>query len=113
VRPDGQLADQSIVCVGVTEHPAGSVDVEDHGQGAVGVERADDASRNRAGRTALDGDPLLVDVRLGDFAALDVVDGLAALGGGQLEQVRRVGGGFDERLSGGLEGELVRVRGHR
>jgi len=54
-----------------------------------------------------------VDVRLGDFAALDVVDGLAALGGGQLEQVRRVGGGFDERLSGGLEGELVRVRGHR
>ena len=94
---------RSVVGVGVAEHPAGAVDVEDHRQRAGGAGRFDDAHPHRAGRAALDADPFLVDRRLLYVAGLDLVDGLAAFRGGHLIQERRGIGGLAELDSLGLE----------
>jgi hypothetical protein len=58
---------EAVVGMGVAEDPAGAVDVEDDRQGASGAGRLDDPRPDRVGRATVDGDPLLVDVRLGDL----------------------------------------------
>jgi hypothetical protein len=91
------------VGVQVAEDPAGAVGVEHGGQGADRARRAVDRDRHLAGRAAGDGQVLAGGGRVGEVPVLRRVDGLAPVGDGQVEQVRRVGGGLDERLRGGLE----------
>jgi hypothetical protein len=64
---------------GVAEHPPGSVDVQDHRQGARGSGRADDSHRNIAVGAAGHLDPLVGHLRLGDLTGLGLVDDLPAL----------------------------------
>jgi hypothetical protein len=100
---DRELADQPVVGVGVAEHPARAVDVDDDRQRAGRVARAQDADRHLAGRPA--GHPRVgdVDVGLGDVAGLHLVDGLATLLGAEVEQEGRVGGRVREPLGGEFE----------
>ena len=77
--------------------------VDDHGKVAGCAGRADDPDVDVAGRTARHLHPRLVDLRLGDFARLHVVEDLASLDRAQLGQERRVGGRLGERLRSGLE----------
>lgn len=110
----GEFADQAVVRVGVAEDPkAGAVEVEDHRQGVGGTGGADDPGTDAAGRAALDGDPLLVDVRLFNVTGLDLVHGLAALGRGQVEQERRLRRRRREIRRGRLQDRgSGHVRGH-
>ena len=100
---DGELADESVVRVRVAHDPATAMDVEEDRQRSGRAGRPDDARRHFAGRTAGDGDPFLVDGGLCDVAHLHVVEGFAALGEGQLEQKRWIGGRLGERQRGRLE----------
>jgi hypothetical protein len=72
----------------VAEDPAGAVHGEDRRQCARRALRADDPDRHVAARS---GDAQLLDVcgRLVHLAGLHLVDGLAALLGAEVEQVRR------------------------
>jgi hypothetical protein len=90
--------------VGVAEHPAGAVDVDDDRQAALGAGRLHDPCPDAARGAARDGDPFFLDSRLVDFAGLHLIDGLAALDGADVEEVRRVRGRIAKRLSG-LEDE--------
>ena len=103
VGADGELADEPVMGVRVAEYPAGSVDVEDHGQRALCSGRLDDADLDLAGGSAGDCDPLFVDRRFGDLAGLDVVDGDPALLWAEVGKERRCGGGVGECLGLGLE----------
>jgi hypothetical protein len=111
---DRELADEPVVGVRVTEHPARTVDVEDHGQRSRRAAWLDDPDFHRAGRATRDGDPFLVDVGLRDLAGLHLVQERAALGRRQIGQERRVGGRLGERLCGRLEHRRSggRGRGH-
>ena len=99
---DGQFADEPVVRVGVAEHPAAAVHVEDHRQRPLGVGRPDDPHAHVADLGG-DGDPALLDRQLVDRRGLDVVEHLAGLGRGELVQERRLGGRLDERLRRRLE----------
>jgi hypothetical protein len=98
--------------VRVAEHPAGAVHVEDHRKRAGSALRLDDPDFDRAGRSALDVDPLFVDLGLEDRGVLDAVDRLAAILRSQLVEERRGGCGVDELLGGRLQGEVLRVTRH-
>ena len=87
----------------VAEHPAGTVQIDDHRQRPRRPAWLDDPDGHLARRAALDVHPLLVDLRLRDLAGLHLVDCLAALGDRDLEQERRVGGRLGERLRRRLE----------
>ena len=76
---DGELADEPVVRVGVAEHPAAAVHVEDRRQRPCGVRRRDDADAHVADLGG-DGDPAIVDGQLVDRRGLDVVEHLARLG---------------------------------
>ena len=99
---DGQLADEPVVGVGVAQHPAAAVHVEDHRQRPGGVRRPDDPHAHVADLGG-DGDPAVLDRELVDRRGLDVVEHLAGLGGGELVEERRLGGRLDELLGGRLE----------
>ncbi len=98
--------------MGVAEHPARTVDVE-RITGRVPVTPAGLTIRARTLPVGPpDGDPLLVDVRHLDLAGLHLVDGLATLRRGEVEQVRRIGGGLRESggrrfASTGLTGSMA------
>lgn len=100
---DRQFAHQAVVGVGVAEDPARAMDVDDHRERAGGAGGADDPRPHLAGGSAGHGDPLFVDGGLGYVAGLQVVDSLAALCRGQLEQERRVRGRLGECRGGGLQ----------
>ena len=85
---------------GVAEHPSGSVDVQDHRQGARGSGRADDPHRNITVGAAGHLDPLVGDLRLGDLTGLRLVDDLSTPLGAQVVEERGVGGRVGELLSG-------------
>jgi hypothetical protein len=99
---NGQLTDEPVVRVGVAEHPAAAVHVEDHGQHPDVMRRADDLHADIAdvGRNR---DPVGIDGELVDGRGLHVVEHLASLGRSELVQERRLGGRLDELLRGLLE----------
>ena len=99
---DGKLADEPVVRVGVAEHPAAAVHVEDRGQRARGIGRPDDADAHVA-HLGGDGDPALVDRQLLDRLGLDVVQYLARLVRRELVDERRRRGRVDELLRCRLE----------
>ena len=101
--PGRELADQAVVGVAVAEHPAGAVDVHDHGKRSDRSPWAQDANGHLAGRSAWKGGVLDVDVRLCDLTGLHLVDGLATFYGTEVEEIGRVGSCLDERLRSGLE----------
>ena len=103
---DGELADESVVRVGVAEHPAAAVHVEDHRQRPGGVRGPDDPHAHVAD-VGGHGDPAVVDGQLVDRRGLHVVEHGARLGRAQLVQERRLGGRLDERLRGRLEHDGV------
>ena len=76
---DRYLADETVMGAGVAEHPPGSMDVQDHRQGARGSGRADDPHRNVAVGAAGHVDPLVGDLRRGRRTGLGLVDDLSAL----------------------------------
>jgi hypothetical protein len=111
---DRELADEPVVGVRVTEHPARAVDVEDDRQRSRCARRLDDPDLHLAGRATRDRDPLFVDVGLSDLPRLHLVDERAPLGRRPIRQERRVGGRLGERLRGRLKHRRSggRGRGH-
>ena len=106
---DCELADESVVRVGVAEHPAAAVHVEDHWQRPDGVRGPDDPHAHVAD-VGGHGDPAIVHGQLVDRRGLQFVEHGARLGRAQFVQERRLGGRLDERLRGRLEHDRV-VRG--
>ena len=96
--------------VGVAEHPAAAVHVEDHWQRPDGVRGPDDPHAHVAD-VGRHGDPAVVHGRLVDRRGLQLVEHGARLGRAQLVQERRPGGRLDDRLRGRLEHDRV-VRGY-
>ncbi len=81
---DSKLADEPVMRERVAEHPAGTVQVDDHRQRSGRPARLDDPDAHLTRRAALDVHPLLVDRRLRDLAGLHLVDCLAAVGDREL-----------------------------
>jgi hypothetical protein len=102
VGTDCQLADESVVCVGVADNPAAAVHVEDHWQCPDGIRGPDDPHAHVA-NVGGDGDPAVVDGQLVDRGGLQFVEHGARLGWGQFVQEWRLGGRLDEHLRGRLE----------
>jgi hypothetical protein len=69
--------------LGVAEHPAATVHVQDHRQRALAADRAHDPHLDVAG-LGRDGDPAVLDRQLVDRGGLDVVEDLAGLSRGEL-----------------------------
>jgi hypothetical protein len=109
---DRELADESIVGVGVAEHPAAAVHVQDHRQRPYGVPGPDDPHAHVAD-VGGHGGPAVIHGQLVDRRGLHVVEHGARIGGAQFLDERRLGGRFDERLRGGLEQNGVACVGQR
>ena len=99
---DGELADESVVRVGVAEHPAAAVHVEDHRQRPDGVGGPDDPHAHVAD-VGGHGHPAIIHGQLVDRRGLQFVEHGARLGRAQFVQERRLGGRLDDRLRGRLE----------
>ena len=99
---DRELADESVVRVGVAEHPAAAVHVEDHRQRPDGVPGPDDPHAHVAD-VGGHGDPAVIHGQLVDRRGLQLVEHGACLGRAQFVQERRPGGRLDEPLRGRLE----------
>ena len=106
VRPDRELADESVVGARIAEHPAAAVHIEHGRQDLRCAGGLDDADGDVAdfGRH---GDPRLVGVGLGDRRGLDVIEDLAGAVRPELVEERRLRRGVGDLLGRRLQGVVA------